>query len=175
LNYTSFSSLPITVESDMNDAIYGLYNLISKNLQKDYAAVHFLEAVLEQGIRLHGEKAATQALSGIGIKVDIAYATQFPSLFLASSAYLLWFQKKELLDNFILEHQGWFNLAARDYSCPEILKPFHRVKFRYHELNQSIIDQIVTEIETEGWEPTQARIARKIGCHVNRIKKALNK
>jgi len=169
LSYSSLSSSPITINSDMNAAIHGLYNLISKNLQQDYAAVHFLEAFLEQGRRLDGVKVPCQALNSIGIKINIEYATRFPALFLATSAYLLWFQNKELLDDFILEHQGWFNLAARDYSCPEILKPFHRVGFRVHELNESIIKQVAKEIHESGWEPTPARIARKIGCHVSRI------
>ena len=171
LSYASSSQDSFTVNNNIGDTISGLYNLISNNSQTDYAAVHFLEAVLEQGIRLHSEKTAIQALNDIGIKVDIEYATQFPSLFLATSAYLLWFQNREYLDEFILKHQGWFNLAARDYSCPEILKPFHRVRFKVHELNEDIINQAANEIRLSGWEPTPSRIARKIGCHISRIVK----
>lgn len=169
----SFSS-QIQISLPQLDAIAGLYSLISDNNTESYAAVHFLEAFIEQGQRLRGVEEPINALKSIGINIDLNLAKTFPSFFLATSAYQLWSQKRDLLDDFIFQHQGWFNLAARDYSCPDVLKTFHRTKFRYHELNQSIIDKATQELTSEGVEPTSARIARKIGCHINRVRRLRN-
>jgi len=162
----------IDISNEVSDDITGLYALVSNNDKESYAAVHFLEAFIEQGLRFKGLKEPIQALRSIGINTD--HAKTCPALFIATSAYQLWFKKRELLDDFIFSHQGWFNLAVRDYSCPDILKSFHRVGFRVHELNESIINQAANEILRSGWEPTPSRIARKIGCHVSRVQKKLN-
>jgi len=57
--------------------------------------------------------------------------------------------------------------------CPEVMRTFYQpIKWAY-ELNEEIIKQAAREVRDSGREPTAARIAQKIGCHVSRISKLM--
>lgn len=172
---SSFPPQTVPINTNTHAAIEGLCALISNRSQEDYAAIHFLEALLEQGRRLKGVSSPIESLKNVGINNSAEYAENFPASFLATAAYELWHLDGDSLNKFILENQGWFNLAARDYSCPNVFKHFHRVWFKAHELNEDTMNQIAKEIRDAGVEATPGRIARKIGCNIRRVEKFLTK
>ena len=171
IDFTSIQSTPVTISDLDLSAIKGLYRLIMMQNPTDYSAVHFLEAVIEQGVRSKGMDAALNSLTEVGLTCSKRLAAGHPSLFLAISAYQLWFKNRGSLNDYILTNQGWFNLAARDYGCPDIMKPFHHPHFKEHEINEKIIRRAIEELMDKGIEPNSSNICRIIGCHVNRVAK----
>jgi len=163
----------ITLSQELLNAVDGLYSILNARDAEAYAAVHFLESFLDQWRRVQGVDEIVKSITTLGIDVDVEFAKSFPSMFLATTAYQLWRLDKRVLGEFISVHRRWFNLVVRDFKCPAVMKVYYKpIKWAY-ELNAEIIKQAVKEIRNSGWEPTSARIARKIGCHVSRIEKFL--
>ncbi len=164
----------VALDQSSMKAIDDLFFLMDHRDKRKYAAIHFLEAFLDQWRRVQGVDEPVEALETIGVHIDVGFAYSSPAMFLATAAHELWQLDKKLLGKFISNHRRWFNLAVRDFQCPAVMHPYYKSLKWSYDLNAEIINQAANEISKTGREPTPARIARKIGCHVSRVENFLN-
>lgn len=165
----------VDLSSSQLSAILILYSVIESRNERKYEKIHFLEAMLEQWRRYSGLEKLLSALNDVGIEVGMAYAKAFPAMFLATTAIEVYSKGDDWVSTFINHNQRWFNLVVRDFQCPASMKKhFRQIKWAY-ELNDTVIQSAIASVQNSGNEPTPARIARSIGCHVSRIEKYMKK
>ncbi|WP_157819327.1 TniQ family protein [Mariprofundus aestuarium] len=150
-------------------AIEGLILIINHHDKKTYAAVHFVEAFLDQWIRLEGIDSFAAEMDKFGYTLNDDAYKRLPLLMRAVTAYRLWHEKRKLLKSLSTANQNYFNLAVRSFGCPKPMEPFFKALHHPIEINKGIILCAIQEIEATGREATVKRISKKLGCSPGRI------
>jgi hypothetical protein len=135
--------------------------LLIKNQDKEtYAAIHFLEAFIDE---LHKHDRAIEILQN-ALNLAPNDFDNFPLLMRTTCAIRLWMSDKNFLRTITAKEQKYFNLAVRSFGCPTPINYLHKPLKVEIDLSVEIIAKASQEIEASGRKATTKRISKHLTC-----------
>ena len=161
--------VPAVESDDWLHVVDSIFSMLSEQDKETFAAVHFLEAFVDQWIRLEGVEAFVQKAKEYGFQFNTDELGEFPLLFRTIAAYRLWHEHPGTLKRLISDNQKYFNLVVRSFGCPNVVDSFHIVLRQEIDLTEELILETAKKIETTARKPTVKRISKRLLCSTNKL------
>jgi len=164
---------PVSANGSALEAVAGIFSMLNAQDKETYAAVHFLEAFVDQLIRMDGIESFVQKAGQHGFRFETDEYDEFPFLFRTVVAYRLWHEHSGTLKRLISDNQNYFNLVVRSFGCPEVMDSFHLVLRQEIDLTDDLIREIAMQIEATGRQPTVKRVSKRLLCSTEKLRRFL--
>jgi len=161
--------VPAVESDDWLHGVDGIFSMLSEQDKETFAAVHFLEAFVDQWIRLDGVGFFVQKSEQYGFNFDAGLYNEFPFLFRTVVAYCLWHDPSAAVKAMISDHQSYFNLVVRSFGRPEVMEGFHRVLRQDVDLTEDLIRETSKKIKNNGRKPTVKRVSKRLLCSTKKL------
>jgi len=169
-NLSQETKVPAPEIEGLLNVVYGIFSILSKKDKETFAAVHFLEAFIDQWIRLDGVEAFVQKAKEYGFQFNADELGEFPLLFRTIAAYRLWHDRSGDMRALVSGNQKYFNLVVRSFGCPEVMKCFHHVLRQDIELTEDLIRETAKKIKKNGRKATVKRISKRLLCSTKKLR-----